>query len=89
LGIKVTLYTRSLTLPELDPERVARLKLMSDLNDQVVSKREMSDWFNAMELPTPRATTYSATLILTPMDKWKKREKDLTLPIWPSTDRGF
>ena len=59
LGIKVTLYTRSLTLPELDPERVARLKLMSDLNDQGVSNREMSDWFNAMELPTPRGTSYT------------------------------
>ena len=58
-GIKVTLYTRSLTIPELDPEGVARLKLMSDLNDQGVSIREMSDWFNATGLPTPRGTFYT------------------------------
>ena len=75
LGIKVTLYTRSLTLPELDPERVAGLKLMSDLNDQGVSNYEMSDWFNAMELPTPRGTSYTPKLIWGSIHKWKKRRE--------------
>ena len=42
LGIKVIPYTLSLTPPELDPERVARLKLMSD---QDVSYRRCSIGF--------------------------------------------
>ena len=75
LGIKVTLYTRSLTLPELGPERVARLKLMSDLNDQGVSNREMSDWFNAMELPTPRGTSCTPKLIWGSIQKWKQKQE--------------
>ena len=82
LGIKVTLYIRSLTLPELDPERVARLKLMSDLNDQGVSNREMSDWFNAMELPTPRGTSYTPKLIWGSIHKWKQRQERIRDTYW-------
>ena len=76
MGVKVTVYTRSLTLPELDPDRVARLKLMSDLNDQGVYDREMSDWFNAMELPTPRGTSYTPKLILGSIHKWTETRKN-------------
>ena len=82
MGIKVTLYTRSLTLPELDPERVARLKLMSDLNDQGVSNSEMSDRFNAMKLPTPRGTSYTPKLVWGSIHKWKQRQERIRDTYW-------
>ena len=56
LGFKVDVYTRSLTYFELDSEREQRLRLISDLSDQGCSNLQISQFFNLLELKTPRGT---------------------------------
>ena len=63
LGIRGTFYTRSLAVPDVDPERVLRLKSMLDLNDQGISTTELSDWSNATGLTPRRGASRIAKVI--------------------------
>ena len=50
--MNVDVFTRSLTEITLDPARKNRLRVMIELHDQGVSRREISDCGSEMELLT-------------------------------------
>ena len=56
LEMNVDVFTRSLTEITLDPARKNRLPVMTELSDQGVSSREISDCVSEMELTTPTRT---------------------------------
>ena len=75
LSVKITAFTRTLTLPPLNPDRERRLRLMEQLYDQGITTRQISDWFNDIDLPTPRGTEWSSNLVYMTVLKWKKRQE--------------
>ena len=56
LEMNADAFTRSLTQITLDPERKNRLRVMIELHDQGVSRKEISDCGSEMELPTSTRT---------------------------------
>ena len=56
LEMNVDVFTRSLTEITLDPARKNRLRVMIELHDQGVSRREISGCGSEMELPTSTRT---------------------------------
>ena len=86
LGIKCQIYTRTLTIPHLCPERVRRLQMLEELHDQGVTDKQISALFNQIGLTTPKNKSYSPKLIWVTRKKWnlrKFRENDTTFIIYP------
>ena len=74
LGLKVDVYTKSLSIPELSEDRLKRLKLISDLSDEGLTNRQISDLFNSLGIQTPRGESYTPKNIWVTLLKWRKRE---------------
>ncbi len=77
LEMNVDVFTQSLTKIPLDPARKNRLHLMTELYDQGISTKRLSELFNYLEIPTPRGATNSAKLIWMFIDKRRKGQKRL------------
>ena len=79
LGIQCEIHTRILTTPELSPQRVRRLELLCQLHDQGLSDQNISQWFNMIDLRTPRGKKYTPKNVWVSRKKWisrKQRETD-------------
>ena len=74
LSVRTTAFTRTLTLPALNPDRERKLRLITQLYDQGITTRQLSDWFNDLKIPTPRGTKWSPKLVYMTVAKWKKRQ---------------
>jgi len=74
LGLKVSLTTRSLTIPFLSESRQKRLQLINDLFESGLSTRTIADLFNALSIPAPNGGSYSPSLVWVTIDKWRKRQ---------------
>ena len=86
LGFQTEIYTRTLTTPYLDPKRVRRLELLSELHKQGVTDGQMSLWFNDLGILTPQNKQYTPSLIWITRKKWeqrKVRENDTCFVIYP------
>ena len=86
LGIKCHIYTRTLTIPHLSPERVRRLQMLEEIHNQGVTDKQISALFNQIGLTTPNNKSYSPKLIWVTRKKWnlrKFRENDTTFIIYP------
>ena len=74
LSVRTIAFTRTLTLPALNPDRERKLRLITQLYDQGITTRQLSDWFNDLEIPTRRGTKWSPKLVYMTVAKWKKRQ---------------
>lgn len=86
LRVKCEIFTRALTIPYLDPKRVRRLELLTELHNQGVSDRQISNLFNFVDLRTPQGKPYSPNNIWMTREKWnlrKIRENDTYFVIYP------
>ena len=86
LGFRCEIYTRTLTIPYLDPQRVQRLELLEKLHNQGLSDKQISTWFNDLELKTPQDKLYTPSLVWVTRKKWllrKIRENDTYSVIYP------
>lgn len=86
LGFTCEIHTRTLTIPYLNPKSVRRLELLSELHDQGVTDRQISEWFNSIELLTPQGKRYSKENVWVTRKKWtqrKVRENDTYFIVYP------
>ena len=86
LEVRCEIHTRTLTTPYLDPNRIRRLELLSELHDQGVSDKQISMWFNLIGLPTPQGKPYSPPNVWVTRKKWnlrKVRENDTFFVVYP------
>ena len=74
LGIRCEVHTSALTIPYLSPDRVRRLELLSELYDQGLSDKQISQLFNRIELTTPQNKTYTPSLVWITRKKWRVRQ---------------
>ena len=70
LGVYVRVTTRTLSLPELPPEREQRLQLILDLHDRGLSTNEITDFLNFSKMKSPRGTSYTPKLVWVPYRRW-------------------
>jgi hypothetical protein len=86
LGIRCEVYTRRLTIPQLSPNTVRRLKLLEQLFAQGMTDKQISDLFNNIGLTTPHGKTYTYKNVWVTRKKWalrQVRERDTYLIIYP------
>ena len=86
LGLKVQVFTRSLTIPELPLHRVRRLKLISSLYLSGLTDLQISNLFNDLGIRTPQGKSYTSSLVWVTRKKWnnrKLREMDSYSIIYP------
>lgn len=74
LGLKVELFTRSLTIPELPFNRVKRLKLISSFHRSGLTDQQISDLFNNLGIRTPKGKFYTSSLVWVTRKKWNNRK---------------
>ena len=74
LGLKVELFTRSLTIPELPLNRVRRLKLISSLHLSGLTDLQISNLFNDLGIRTPQGKSYTSSLVWVTRKKWNNRK---------------
>ena len=74
LGIRVDVYTRSLTILDLSVDRINRLKLISDLSDQGLSTREISSLLNLTGYPSQTGVLFTPKLVWMTLKKWRNRK---------------
>ena len=72
---RVVIETKKLSIFNLDPKRLKRLKLIKSLSDQGKSSVEISDYLNSSNLKSPRGHQYNPKLVWMTLDKYKKRFK--------------
>ena len=70
--LEVDVYTKSLTIPELSEDRLRRLKLISNLPDEGLTNRQISDLFNLLGIQTPRGQSYTPKNVWMTLMKWRK-----------------
>jgi len=75
LGFDITVVTGALTVSELPKENSLRLGLISQLADQGLSNKEISDYLNANRISPFKAKEYNAKLIWSTLKKVRLREE--------------
>ena len=75
IKFRVVIETQKLSIFNLNPQRLNRLKLIKSLSDQGKSSVEISDYLNSNNMKSPRGHQYTPKLIWVTLDKYKKRLK--------------
>ncbi len=86
LGFECEIYTRTLTTPYLSPSRIRRLEIIEKLNQQGLTDKQISDWFNDLGFVTPQGKRYTQSLVWVTRKKWTDRslrENDTYYVIYP------
>ena len=60
---RVVIETKKLSIFNLDPRRLSRLKLIKSLSDKGKSSVEISDYLNSSNLKSPRGHQYNPKLV--------------------------
>ena len=86
LGFECEIHTRTLTTPYLSPSRISRLEIIEKLNQQGLTDKQISDWFNDLGFVTPQEKRYTPSLVWVTRKKWTDRalrENDTHYVIYP------
>ena len=73
IKFRVVIETKKLSIFNLDPKRLNRLKLIKSLSDQGKSSVEISEYLNSNNMKSPRGYQYTPKLVWMTLDKYKKR----------------